>query len=69
MDQAQTGKLWVEARETVRAAAADLGEVVARLPVVPGQVEAQARILDRLSQELAEAAGLLRRSASGEPAR
>ncbi len=65
MDQGQTEKLWFEAREPVRAAAADLGEVADLLPVQPEQVEAKARILDRLSEELAEAAGMLRRTAPG----
>ena len=69
MEQGQTEKLWFEARETVRAAAADLGEVADLLPVPPEQVEAKARILDRLSEELAEAAGMLRRSAPGGLAR
>jgi predicted phage gp36 major capsid-like protein len=54
-----------EARETVKAVATDLGEVADVLPVQPDQVEAKARILDRLSEELAEAASMLRRSAPG----
>ena len=62
MDQAETGRLRGEARETVRAAAADLGGVADRFSVLPEGVEAQARILDRLSQELAEAASMLRHS-------
>lgn len=69
MDEASIGKLWVEARETVRAAAADLGEVAGQFPVQSEQMEAKARILDRLSEELTEAAGMLRRSASRAPAR
>lgn len=56
-----------KARETVRAVAADLGGIADLLPVRPEQVEAKARILDRLSEELAEAAGMLRRSAPGGP--
>jgi hypothetical protein len=56
-----------KARETVRAVAADLGGVADLLPVQPEQVEAKARILDRLSEELAEAAGMLRRSAPSGP--
>jgi hypothetical protein len=56
-----------KARETVRAVAADLGGVADVLPVQPEQVEAKARILDRLSEELAEAAGMLRRGAPGGP--
>jgi hypothetical protein len=58
-----------EARETVKAVATDLGEVADVLPVQPDQVEAKARILDRLSEELAEAASMLRRSAPGEASR
>ena len=62
MDQADTSRLRAEARATIKAAAADLDEVAGRLPVLPEHLRAQARILDRLSQELAEAAGMLRRS-------
>lgn len=63
MEEAPSGRLWVEARETVRAAAADLAEVAAQFPVQPEQVEAKARILDQLSEELTQAARMLRRSA------
>ena len=69
MEQAPIGRLWVEARETVRAAAVDLAEVADQLPVQPEEMEAKARILDRLSQEITEAAGMLRRSASRPMAR
>ncbi|HUY51867.1 MAG TPA: hypothetical protein VMV92_40235 [Streptosporangiaceae bacterium] len=55
--------LKAEARETVRAAASDLDEVAERLPVPDDRVEQVARILDRLSEELTEAAGMLRRTA------
>ncbi len=58
-----------EARETVKAIATDLGEVANLLPAQPEQLEAKARILDRLSEELAEAASMLRRSAPGGLAR
>jgi hypothetical protein len=57
------------ARETVKAIVTDLGEVASLLPVQPQQLEAQARILDRLGEELAEAASMLRRSAPGGAAR
>jgi hypothetical protein len=65
MEEAPIEKVWGEARETVRAAAVDLAEVADKLPVQPEEMEAKARILDRLSQEITEAAGMLRRSASG----
>jgi len=57
------------ARETVKAVATDLGDVADLLPVQPEQLEAQARILDRLSEELAEAASMLRRSTPETAAR
>ena len=62
MDQAEAVRLRAEARETVKAAAADLGEVAGRFAVLPEHMEAQARILDQLSLELAEAASMLRGS-------
>lgn len=51
-----------QARETARAAATDLAEVADRLPVPAGEAERVARILDRISEECAEAAAMLRRS-------
>jgi len=57
------------ARATVKAVAADLGEVADLLPVQPEQLEAKARILDRLGEEIAQAAGMLRRSAPEAAAR
>jgi hypothetical protein len=62
MDQADTSRLRAEARATIKAAAADLDEVAGRWPVLPEHLRAQASILYRLSQELAEAAGMLQRS-------
>jgi hypothetical protein len=50
----------LEAIETVGGVLTDLIDLAEQLPVKPGQAEPSARILDRLSEELAEAAGLLR---------
>lgn len=50
----------VEAIETVGGVITDLVEVAERLPVKPDQAEKIARILDRLSQEIAEAAAMVR---------
>ena len=55
--------LKAEARETVRAAATDLDEIADRLPVPDDRVEHVAKILERLSEDLTEAATLLRRTA------
>jgi hypothetical protein len=54
----------VEAIETVGGVITDLVEVAERLPVQPGQSEQIARILDRLSEEIAAAAGQLRAAAA-----
>jgi hypothetical protein len=53
----------VAAVETVGGVLTDLVEVAERLPVPPGQAGATARILDRLSEEIAEAAAMLRGAA------
>jgi hypothetical protein len=50
----------VEAAETVGGVLTDLVEVAERLPVPPGQARDVARILDRLAEEIGEAAGMLR---------
>jgi hypothetical protein len=50
----------VAAVQTVGGVLADLVEVAERLPVPPEQAEATARILDRLSEEIIEAAAMLR---------
>src|SRR6266851_3773737 len=50
----------VAAVETVGGVLTDLVEVAERLPVPPDQAEPVSRILDRLSEEIAEAAGMLR---------
>jgi hypothetical protein len=46
--------------ETVRATLADLTELAKRLPAAASQRDGSAVILDRLSEELAEAAAMLR---------
>jgi hypothetical protein len=50
----------VAAVQTVGGVLTDLVEVAERLPVPPEQAEATARILDRLSEEITEAAAMLR---------
>ena len=50
----------VEAIEIVGEVAAELVSVAERLPVPADQAESTARILDRLSEELAEAASMIR---------
>jgi len=52
----------VAAVETVGGVLTDLVEVAERLPVPPGQAETVARILDRLAEEIGEAAALLRQA-------
>ncbi len=56
------GSSEIDAINTVGGVLTDLVGVAERFPVPAGQVEAVARILDRLSEEIAEAAGLLRAS-------
>lgn len=62
LDQAEIGRLRGRARDTLRGVLTDLEKVVDDFPVPDAQLERTARILDKLSEELAEAAGLLRRS-------
>jgi hypothetical protein len=50
----------VAAVQTVGGVLTDLVEIAERLPVPPGQAEETARILDRLSEEITEAAAMLR---------
>ena len=50
----------LEAVETIGGVLTDLVELAEELPVQLSQAEPAARILDRLSEELAEAAGMLR---------
>jgi hypothetical protein len=58
--QSPRESLEVQAVATITGVLTDLIEVAERFPVVPGQVEGTARILDRLSEEIAEAAMMLR---------
>jgi hypothetical protein len=57
----------VRAVETVGGVLTDLVELAERLPVPPEQAEATARILDRLAEEIAEAAGLVRAAVQDGP--
>jgi hypothetical protein len=45
---------------TIGGVLTDLAEVAERLPVPPDKAEAVARKLDRLAEEITEAAGMLR---------
>jgi hypothetical protein len=56
-----------EARLTIRGVMTDLLEVSERLPVPAEQAERVARILQRLSEEIAEAAGMLRAAVNTPP--
>ena len=53
--------------ETVHQAVTDLAEVCQRLPVDPAKAERVAKIMDRLGEECAEAAAMLR-ALPGRPA-
>jgi hypothetical protein len=55
----------VAAIETIGGVVTDLVEVAGRLPVPASQVQRVASILDRLCEELTEAAGMLRRAGTG----
>ena len=52
----------IEAVVTIGSAVTDLVEVAEMLPVPASDTERVARMLDRLSEELAEAAGMLRQA-------
>jgi hypothetical protein len=52
----------VNAIETIGGVMTDLVDVVERMPVRPDQAEEVARILDRLSEEISEAAAMLRQT-------
>jgi hypothetical protein len=54
----------IEAIETVGGVVTDLVEVAELLPVPASEAERVAKILDRLSEELAEAAGLFRKASA-----
>jgi hypothetical protein len=49
---------------TIGGVLTDLAEVAAQLPVPAPEIEHVARILDRLSEEIAEAAAMLRSAAT-----
>jgi hypothetical protein len=66
-EQQECGRLQECAKETVRAAAADLTEVAGRLPVREAETDKVVAILERLGEECGEAAGMLRHAA--RPAR
>jgi hypothetical protein len=51
----------ITAIETIGAVLTDLVEIAGQLPVPGGRIDQIARILDRLSEEIAEAAAMLRR--------
>lgn len=57
----------VAAIETLGGVLSDLIELAERLPVPPHQTEVTARILDRLSEELTEAAAWVRGSTASSP--
>lgn len=62
VEQLHPGRLQECAKETVRAAAADLTEVSGRFPVREADTDKVVAILERLGEECAEAAGMLRRA-------
>ena len=57
----------VQAIETIGGVISDLVTVAERLPVQPDQAEPVARVLDRLAEEISEAARMFR--ATSEPSR
>jgi hypothetical protein len=57
----------VQAAETIGGVLTDLVEISERLPVPGGQAEAVARILERLGEEITEAAVMLHGGRSGLP--
>jgi hypothetical protein len=67
VEQQNRGSLQECAKETIRAAAADLTEVAGRFPVHEAETDKVVAILERLGEECAEAAGMLRGAA--RPAR
>lgn len=59
----------VAAVETVGGVLTDLVEIAERLPVPRAQAEATARILDRLAEEITEAAAMVRVTSAGSTPR
>jgi hypothetical protein len=66
VEQEERGRLRIRARETVRAAAVDLTEVGGRFPVPEADIDKVVAILEHLSAECSEAAGMLQHSVPGE---
>jgi hypothetical protein len=62
VEQQKRGRLQECAKETVRAAAADLTKVAGRFPVREADTDKVVAILERLGEECSEAAGMLRRA-------
>jgi hypothetical protein len=60
MARDHVSNLEVQAVQTIAGVLTDLIEIAERFPVPPDQAEATARILDRLSEEIGEAAEMLR---------
>ena len=54
------------AAATIGGVLTDLAEIPEMLPVPADQAEHVARILDRLAEEISEAAGMLRQAASAD---
>jgi hypothetical protein len=61
VEQQECGRLQACAKETVKAAAADLTEVAGRFPVREADIDRVVAILECLGEECSEAAGMLRR--------
>lgn len=64
--QEERDRLRIRARETVRAAAADLTEVGDRFPMPEVDIDKVVAILEHLSEECSEAAGMLQHSVPRE---
>jgi hypothetical protein len=62
VEQPERGMLQECAKETVKAAAADLTEVAGRFPVREADIDKVVAILECLGEECSEAAGMLRRA-------
>jgi hypothetical protein len=60
--QEERGRLRIRARESVRAAAVDLTEVGDRFPIPEADIDKVVAILEHLSEECSEAAGMLQHS-------
>jgi len=67
VEQPERGRLQECAKETVKAAAADLTEVAGRFPVREAETDKVVAILERLGEECGEAARMLGRAARSSP--